>query len=299
MNIKQPFISIVIPTWNRVDQVINAVNSIPKEFDFENEIIVNDNFSDISFSDNLTKHFENRPSVKVFRNQRHVSMTENWNISLKKAKGDWITLLCSDDEFLPENFRDFRQYLKTVKNYYLILQNPSNVKIEMLKAGYKSVKKINLPIASGNFINKKILVDNEYFDDRLKYSPDGEYWYRLASKYNTILYAGKIAKYNVHDKNYMWENWTYDDIIDQMILINTLNAKHKNILIDSSDEKIKWDHYKFFVFSSAGSKVRSKVFKKYFRKTLIYCLKNFQFYYLLKVFGAYLFRSLKRILNGN
>ena len=54
MNIKQPFISIVIPTWNRVNQVVNAVNSIPKEFDFENEIIINDNFSDISFSDNLT-----------------------------------------------------------------------------------------------------------------------------------------------------------------------------------------------------------------------------------------------------
>ncbi len=129
MNIKQPFISIVIPTWNRIDQVINAVNSIPKEFDYENEIIINDNFSDISFYDNLTKHFENRSSVKVFRNESHVSMTENWNISLKKAKGDWITLLCSDDEFLPENFSDFRQYLKKVKNYYLIYKIHQLIKL--------------------------------------------------------------------------------------------------------------------------------------------------------------------------
>ena len=97
--------SICIPTYNRSELVVNAINSAIDQ-DYHNiEVIVVDNNSEQRHLDHLLTHCKNLSDrrVKIHVNEKNLGMFGNWNKCLELASGDYITIL-SDDDLLHNKF---------------------------------------------------------------------------------------------------------------------------------------------------------------------------------------------------
>lgn len=285
------FLSIAIPTWNRYEEVVRAIESIPLVNYNDVEIIVCDNNSEKNISELLRSYCMQNPKIKFFENDTNIGMTKNWNKALKFCSGEWISLLCSDDIFQESGFDNAYNTIQNNKNCKLIIQNPSiDFSIE-LASGTDAAKKINLPIASGNFWHKECILQCGLFDERLKYSPDGEYWIRLATKFNVLMYSGQFAKYYMHSDNYMWQTWLGDDIIEQMILIDQLINIHKKEVSNINLEQRKWGTYLFFLFSSIGKSEQVQITNKYLPLLHKMAVTNERKFQLVKLYFLYTYRK--------
>ena len=202
---KDIFLSIAIPVWNRYEEVVRAVESVGLERYHDVELIIVDNQSEDIFWNRICFKYKNHKQIKLYRNEENIGMTRNWNKAMSFSKGDWISLLCSDDGFLDDGLVRAYNLLKSIKPPSLVIQNPNIKENQYLSSGLETSRKINLPIASGNFVHRECIDELGYFDERIKYSPDAEYWVRISTKFPVILYAGYFGYFLSHNENNMWE----------------------------------------------------------------------------------------------
>ncbi len=92
---KDPFISVVIPVYNRPDQILRSVNSVlDQRYDNFECIVVDDGSTDETPS--VLRSFGEKIKVITTKN-RGVSAARN--IGAEKSSGDFISFLDSDDEW--------------------------------------------------------------------------------------------------------------------------------------------------------------------------------------------------------
>lgn len=92
--------SIAIPVYNGVKNIAEAVESgIKQDYNSGFEVLVVDNNSNDGTAEILNKYSD---KIEIVKNIKTVSMYENHNICLKKAKGDYV-LFCHSDDRLQKN----------------------------------------------------------------------------------------------------------------------------------------------------------------------------------------------------
>ncbi len=99
---KSPLISIIIPTYNRIGMLINAIDSILKQ-NYENyEIIIVDDCS----KDNVEKEIEkyNNDKIKYYRNEINSGAGISRKNGYCKANGKYIVFMDDDDYYLDRAF---------------------------------------------------------------------------------------------------------------------------------------------------------------------------------------------------
>lgn len=91
-------ISVVVPTYNRREHVLRAIDSVIAQTRPVSEIVVVDDGS----TDGTGEAIESRygQMVKVFR-QENGGVSSARNHGIRKATGDWIAFLDSDDVWFP------------------------------------------------------------------------------------------------------------------------------------------------------------------------------------------------------
>jgi glycosyltransferase involved in cell wall biosynthesis len=92
-------ISVIIPTYNRANYLVEAIDSVLKQT-YENiEIVVSDNASEDNTKE-IMEQYKNNNKVKYFINDENIGMVPNW----KKALNDYSTgnfaMILSDDDYL-------------------------------------------------------------------------------------------------------------------------------------------------------------------------------------------------------
>ena len=93
----EPFVSVIIPFYNRIDWTAQAVESVLKQTYQQFEIIlVND--GSIEPIDKLISMGDSRISIL---HQQNLGSAAARNHGIRQAKGDCFPLLVSDDIFLP------------------------------------------------------------------------------------------------------------------------------------------------------------------------------------------------------
>lgn len=98
-----PLISCIIYTYNRARILPRAIKSVLNQTYKNFELIINDDCS----TDNTREVVElfDDPKIRYYCNSVNVGSSENKNIGIKKAKGDYIVILDDDNEFLPTYFQ--------------------------------------------------------------------------------------------------------------------------------------------------------------------------------------------------
>lgn len=95
--VNNPIISVLIPTYNRAQELEKALVSVFKN-EFSNlEIIVYDNNSNDNTKEVIEKFQDQYPYLKYYCQSENVGPLENWKSSLNVASGKFIHWLWSDD----------------------------------------------------------------------------------------------------------------------------------------------------------------------------------------------------------
>jgi glycosyltransferase involved in cell wall biosynthesis len=94
--------SLIYPTRNRPAFVKVALKFLEFQ-DFDDfEVIVCDNYSDISFSCEKQCKESNLKNLKYVRAPKELSMSDNWNYALKFANGDYVAFFTDKTFMLPK-----------------------------------------------------------------------------------------------------------------------------------------------------------------------------------------------------
>lgn len=227
-----PLISILIPTWNRFNSVVELVDSIDAKNDPNIEIVIVDNFSDGTIYKKLRNRFKDDPNIFLYQNSENIGMTANWNKCIGYANGLWMGLMCSDDLFKKGALSDLSKIIKDLNEPALIIQDPAiKSDIILCRPGVETARGLKPPPASGNFWHREITEKIGGYNERLKYSPDVEYWPRIACHYPVLKVKNEFAIYRVHSENFAITTWREKDFLDQIALLNKMiSGYHKDSL---------------------------------------------------------------------
>lgn len=99
-------LTIAIPTWNRVDQLLAQLDAIAATFGGEHEVVVADNgSSDNTWQALCEEVATNRLSLKCIRSPVNCGCDVNYLRVLEAATGEWTWLIGDDDLISYEGFR--------------------------------------------------------------------------------------------------------------------------------------------------------------------------------------------------
>lgn len=124
---KVPFISVIIPTFNREKEVVRSIDSVLMQSFNNFEIIIIDDASTDDTLGVLSQYDDRR--ISIYRHSSNSGVSCARNLGIKKSKSKLIAFLDSDDEWLPE---------KLSSQVDLIRVAPSS--IGMIYGGVENVK---------------------------------------------------------------------------------------------------------------------------------------------------------------
>src|SRR5205085_7348374 len=106
-----PFLSVCIPTYNRVQYLQKCLRSVIPQITDEVEVIVQDNAS----SDDTWQFLSgiDHPGVHVARNSTNIGLVGNFIEVVKRARGTYIYVLTDDDYLLIDGIRDSIAFAKS------------------------------------------------------------------------------------------------------------------------------------------------------------------------------------------
>jgi glycosyltransferase involved in cell wall biosynthesis len=203
-----PFFSIVIPTYNSVDKLLQAIQSISSQ-NFQNfELIVVDDGS----TDNTQNVVENM-NLRYIR-KKNGGPASARNLGIREAKGEYICLLDADDRFMEEKLSLFFTACQSgaVFIYSDALYIDEKNKKEYLFSArvafctgfcWKELMKNNFIVASTVAIKKEIFEEVGFFDEKkeLKFVEDYDLWLKIAKKYPLYYIDTPLTKYYIHQQN--------------------------------------------------------------------------------------------------
>ena len=203
------FFSILIPTYNRPESLMKALETVFKQTFKDFEVIIVDDGSDADYT-SVKEKISSLPNSSFMRiPNAGVSAARNYGIS--KARGKFICFLDDDDEYLENHLavlygnireKDFQSGI------YKTLPMTSNGK-ELKRIGYRKMSESSRPIemvfanmmvSCGVAVSADILKSYK-FNTEIPLSEDYELWARIALKYPVFYIYEYTTVYHFHDDN--------------------------------------------------------------------------------------------------
>lgn len=275
---KAPFFSLVMPVYNAMPYLEQAIESIIcQDFESIEFIIIDDGSTDNSL-DFLLQVKD--PRIKIIINKQNLGMTFSLNKGISNATGNYITRLDADDISTENRFMLQFEYLKENKHIKLlggnanVIDESNNIVRSSNKMQYCNEELkwllffINPFIHSTTTFSREILTNNN-----LKYlnhsgADDYKLWTEI-SKFGEIqIIPEEFCKYRIHGNN--------------MTITKQNEMKEAHILI--SNEYMQFFNFKFSLIETTEMinlfKRRSNNIEK---ARLPYSIKNY--FNLIKTFS--------------
>lgn len=194
--------SVVIPLFNKELYIERAITSVLKQTHPPCEILVIDDGSTDSGPSIVRKI--NAPRLRII-SQRNSGVSASRNLGIALSKGDLISFLDADDQWLPS-------YLQTIKNLWHARPNlglySTGFRLIKGKSIYRDIRAKSLDIYYGNYFDlidkgglvcsSSVSIPKAVFDSvgyfRIDHcvEEDLEMWFRIAITY-PIAYSSRIC----------------------------------------------------------------------------------------------------------
>ena len=194
-------ISVIIPTFNRRQTLDRAIDSILSQTYQPYEIIVVDDGSTDGTADWLSANYS---SLQIIQ-QSNKGVSSARNAGINSARGDWIALLDSDDEWLPDKLEIQVKLLQNNAELRFCHTNEiwirNGVRINQMKKHQKyggNIFKKCLDICrispSSSLFHTSVIKDVGLFDESLDVCEDYDLWLRITAKYPVLFLDQPLIK---------------------------------------------------------------------------------------------------------
>lgn len=158
-------ISLIIPTRERAETLKFAIETALNQNLQTYEVIVSDNFSNDSTKEVFDSFSDSR--LKYFNTGERLSMTENFNFALSKAKGDYIIVIGDDDGVMPNGIDKLHEFISNHPSDLYVWPRhayiwPSDNTCPVIRRFSKncSPKKVNLRAKLRGMLKKGLLLNS-------------------------------------------------------------------------------------------------------------------------------------------
>ena len=262
---KNPLFSIVIPTYNREDFILNTLESVFSQTYPHYEIVIVDNCS----TDGTMKLLEPLAAegkIRLIQHERNYERARSRNTGMDNARGDFLTFLDSDDFMYPDNLRDAAEFIeknpeiKCFHNLYELINSKKEViwryAFPPLDDRIKAIVSGNFMSCIGNFIHRDIYQNYKFdtFKD-LTGVEDWEFWLRVIAD-NEV---GRIEKVNsgiLHHENRTVNNSQFEVLENgyQHLFKKFREDKHLSRIYGKYSARIEANSYLYLaILSNMGA----------------------------------------------
>lgn len=196
-NVSTPLISVIIPTFNRADIILNTLSSVLNQTYRNIEVFVVDDAS----TDNTAEIMAtvNDPRVHFVSLANNTGGTRPRNEGIERSTGEFIALLDSDDEWLPNKLERQYDFLKSQRGSARVCmtakinKRPEGQHVRRNKSlqGYTSIMEYLL--LGNDFQTSTLLLDAGIakaagFDPQLRKHQDWDFALRLEENHAQFFY---------------------------------------------------------------------------------------------------------------
>jgi glycosyltransferase involved in cell wall biosynthesis len=281
--------SIIIPTYNRASLIAKTLHSVLNQSFEDFEVIVVDDGSTDNTESVVADFISDK--VRYFRIPNG-ERAKARNFGVRKAQGDFITFLDSDDLLMPHCLQEANDFLQ--KNPQAVF---FSLGYQIISPEGKILHKINQrkgnlaqKLVTGNhlsciavFVKRKIILENPFNENRdLSGTEDYELWLRLASRY-ALHYKNTIVASIVNHESRSVLGINEEKLLKRMFLLFECIERDsfcKNFYKTSGIKSIKAHSWLYVALHLAMAQRKKMAFKYllkaiYEQKEVIFSKKTF------------------------
>lgn len=192
---EQPLVTVYIPTFNRLELLQRAVESVRNQTYKNLEIIVVDDCSTDGTQKYLEQLAKEDSRVRYFLKEKNSGACVSRNIAIENAKGEFITGLDDDDYFIENRIQYFIENwnddFKCLFTNLLFKRDDSR-----FKTNYRIAMKdivVQKDLLKANHIGNQVFTKTLYLKEINGFDPNMEVWQDLECWYNLLNNNG-VAK---------------------------------------------------------------------------------------------------------
>ncbi len=307
MNIK---ISILIPTYNRGNYLVEAIESVFYQLNDGDEILIIDDGS----TDKTARIIEKYNGNENFRyiKKKHTNAPDTRNFAIKNAKNSWILWLDSDDILRKNTVDLYRDILKKNKRIDVLYGNKlvignvlnNNRRKWVFKDFYNKNEDLLAGLITNNLLpNTGVIVKKSIYEKFGAYNTDFirvhdyEFWARVALDVKFKNCNKFVVKWRWHDGN-MSTPSVYKDLKYESMVLDLILEKYElkqifyNYNWDNENRSFAKAYYNISkAYKKWGQSVKSL---KYLEKSIKYFPTNSSYLLLLNLYHFRLAESEKK-----
>ncbi len=244
-------ISVIIPSYNRESTLIRALNSVLNQSSKADEIIVIDDGSTDNTANRIRQQF---PSVKLIQ-QTNQGVSAARNTGIKATQFEWIALLDSDDEWLPDKLARIRHAQQKHPDEILFhsdeiwIRNGTRVNQMNKHAKYGGmIFEYCLPLCvispSAAVLHQSVFEQIGLFNEQLPACEDYDLWLRLCHRF-PVFYLDEplIKKYGGHDDQLSRKFWGMDRFriraLHHLLSLPSLQLSQQKLVLEILLKKLR------------------------------------------------------------
>jgi glycosyltransferase involved in cell wall biosynthesis len=192
--------SVIIPTYNRADLIMETLETVFSQSYKNYEILVVDNCSTDS-TEQLLQPLVVQGKIRYIRHEKNFERARSRNTGLRNAKGDFVTFLDSDDFLYPDCLQDAAAFIQQhgdIKFFQVLYELVNNRREKIysyyfppLKNQYKAIASGNFISCIGGFIHRDVYTDMLFNEDpKMIGAEDHEVWFGVLAKHR----MGRVDK---------------------------------------------------------------------------------------------------------
>lgn len=158
---KDKLVSIVIPTYNRIDLIAETVNSAISQTYNNIEIIVLDNNSSDGSFNYLQEKYKTNNKIRIYKNDVTYDIVKNWRKCFEYSEGEYVLILWSDDLIDPDFIFKTQNFLE---------ENPNAAFVYSLTGIFntdKGTSKDAFKLNKSGLIEKKVFIEKSLLEPPL------------------------------------------------------------------------------------------------------------------------------------
>ena len=250
----KPLVSVCIPAYNNAAYIKETIDSVLNQTYPNLELVICDDKSTDNTIEVIEKIKDDR--IKLYKNEKNLGMSGNWNHCLSKCRGEFIKLICADDMLAKTALE---KEVKALIKYPTAVLAESDTRLFDLngkpKGFYKRYKTKGLtngkeiarkglfvknyfgaPLA--NTFRRSVLEQTGGFDTWYTYILDYDFWVQLACMGDVYIIHEPLNYFRVRNDsntgNVIAGDKTEDYVKEHMHLVNKFRKE-----LQLSDAEVK------------------------------------------------------------